>query len=324
MSKRNFWIAVGIPLVFLAFVLATGAVLFGKYAMLPEASSMMGDVEAAPPNAVTSSGTAFNMMGGVAVGAPSAPEKGVLSPNPGPIPPVPEPTAGVTAADVQARIIKTGYLDLTVKDVNEAAGKIGAYAEGKGGFVQNTSVSEREDGTKYGTVDIRVPAKEFEGAMNEIKTYAVVVNTDTTSGQDVTEQYTDLQSQLTNAQAQEAQYLDILKKAVTVEEILQVQPYLDQVQSTINSLKGQIQYMDNVTSYSTISVSLTEEATVRAPTKEFRPSDAVTAAIQALVATAQSLAIVAIWLVVLGGPIALVLLLLAWIGTKILLKLMRK
>src|SRR4029079_8297694 len=137
--------------------------------------------------------------------------------------------------------------------------------------VQNSSVSEREDGTHFGSITVRVPAEEFENTLNAIKDFANVVRTQSTTGQDVTEQYTDLQAQLRNAQAQETEYLNILKRAQTVEEILSVQNYLGSIRSTIESLQGRIQYLENVTSYSTITVGLSEEPTVHVPTKAFRP-----------------------------------------------------
>ena len=91
-----------------------------------------------------------------------------------------------------------------------------------------------------------------------------------TTGQDVTEQYTDLEAQLRNAKAQEEVYLEILKQAKTVEDILLVQDRLGNIRAVIEGLEGRIKYLENATSYSTITVSLQEEPVVRAPTKEFR------------------------------------------------------
>ncbi len=321
MNKRNLWVAVGVPAIFLCLALATLVVL-GNNAAEEQESAPPGDVSTGVAAPEPSRGSS----GGYATGSDAyygAPEKVAPLPTE-PIPPIGNPTAGPTAAEVEQRIIKTGYLDLTVANVDETATKISAYAQGKGGFVQDTTVGERTDGTKYGSVTVRVPSSEFENAMTEIKTYATVVTTATVTGQDVTEQYADLQTQLANAEAQKAQYLEILKKATTVEEILMVQPYIDQATSSINTLKGQLQYLSNVTSFSTISISLAEEPTVRAPSKEFRPIDAAKAAVQALVDTAQALAIVLIWLVVLGGPIAIALSLLIWIVVKLGSKLMRR
>jgi len=227
-----------------------------------------------------------------------------------PIPPSEPSTAGVTAAQADQKIIKTGYLDLQVTNVGESVTKMSALAEGKGGFVQTSSVSEREDGTHYGSIIIRVPSNVYEETLAEMKSLAAVVRTESSTGQDVTEQYTDLEAQLRNAQAQEAQYLEILERANTVEEILMVQPYIDSVRGTINYLTGRIQYLENATSYSTISASLSEEPSVRVPSKEFRFGDIINQAAQSLVSVGQGIAIFAVWFVIVGGPFLVILIML--------------
>ncbi|NBS41907.1 DUF4349 domain-containing protein [bacterium] len=228
------------------------------------------------------------------------------------IAPEPAPSAGVTAAEVDQKIIKTGFLDLEVENVGEAEAKIAALAAGNGGYVQDSNVSERADGTHYGTVTVRVASDTFDTSMDAIKAYATVVLTESAQGQDVTEQYTDLEAQLRNAQAQETEYLKILAKATTVEDILNVQSYLSNVRYQIESLQGRIQYLSNATSYSTISVNLSEETSVRIPTKGFDLVDTLIEAAQALVAIVQNLAVVLVWLAVIGGGTLIPLALIVW------------
>lgn len=234
-----------------------------------------------------------------------------------PMPPVYQ-NGGQTAAEVDQKIIKNGSLRLTVDSVSDAIGGITDIAKKYHGFVQTSSATERADGKHEGSIVIRVPSDSFESAMADAKRLARVVNNEYLSGQDVTEQYTDLQAQLRNAQAQEAEYLIILKKAVTVEDILKVQQPLGQVRGEIESLQGRLKYLENVTSLSNIDITLTEEATVTVPTKEFRPLTSIKQAAQALVALAQDIATAIIWIVIVGGGIAipvavLVLLVLAWL-----------
>jgi len=241
------------------------------------------------------------------------------------VPPQPiADTAGQTAAEVDQKIIKTGFLDLTVDDVGETVSKLSALAVGKGGFVQESSVSEREDGTHYGNVTVRVPSDQFETAVKDTKSYAVSVVTESSQGQDVTEQYTDLEAQLRNAQAQEAEYLKILAKATTVDEILQVQSYLSNVRYTIESLQGRIQYLKNQTTYSTISITLSEETSVHIPTKDFRFGATVREAGQALIAIFQNLASAAVWIIIVGGGILIPLGLIVWGIVKIATKTRRR
>jgi hypothetical protein len=227
-----------------------------------------------------------------------------------------EPTAGTTAADVDQKIIKNGYLQLSVEKVSEVASKITEMSTRRGGFLQNSSVTQRGDGTYYGDISVRVPAKEFEAAMNEMKSYAKLVTHETASGQDVTEQYTDLEAQLRNARAQEETYLAILKQARTVEDTLMVQDRLGAVRSQIESLQGRLQYLENVTAFSTINASLSEEPTVRLPTREFRPFTIVKQAFQTLVAVFQNALAGLIWFVIVWGGVLLPLGLVAWLVWK--------
>src|SRR5688572_17815947 len=220
-----------------------------------------------------------------------------------PYPPDYYQTGGQTAAEVDQKIIKNGSLRVTVDNVSNSLDRISAIAKDRDGFVQSSSASEREDGKHDGQVTIRVPVVHFEAAMADVKALAKVVNYESATGQDVTEQYTDLQAQLRNAKAQEEEYLRIMKKAETVEDILKVQERLGYVRGQIESLEGRIKYLENQTSLSTITVSLTEEVLVQAPTKEFRPGSVVREALQTLIVLGQNIVSASIWIAIVGGGI---------------------
>ncbi len=224
-----------------------------------------------------------------------------------------QPSAGPTAADVEQRVIKNASLNLVVDSVQEGIDRISVIAVAQKGFVQQSSVNERGDGTFSGYVTIRVPSDMFEAAMTEIKGIANVVKSESVSGQDVTEQYTDLEARLRNAKAQETTYLAILNRATSVEDILAVQRELSNVRYQIEALEGQRQYLENQTSFSTISVSLAEEAAVRLPTKEFRPVTSMKEAAQALVRVFQAMLVGLIWLVIIGIGVLIPFVLFWWI-----------
>ena len=96
-----------------------------------------------------------------------------------------------------------------------------------------------------------------------------------------------------------------MKKADNVEDILRVQERLGMVRGQIESLEGRIKYLENMTSYSTISVSLTEEAEITVPTKEFRPGTIVKQAVQALVEIGQNTVASLIWIGIVGGGVGI-------------------
>lgn len=222
-------------------------------------------------------------------------------------------TAGPTAAEATQRLIKTGTMSIVVDDINAAMPAITDYVKSIAGFTEMSSSSEDRLGNRYGNMRVRVPVDSFEPAMAHLRTVAVRVTNEQSEGQDVTEQYTDLEARLRNAKSQEEAYLAVLAKAKSVEEILSVQSYLSNVRYQIESLEGQLKFMDNRTSYSTISITLSEEATVKAPTKDFAPLVAIKNAVQTLIAAFQGIAIAIIWTVIVGIGIALPIALIGWV-----------
>lgn len=169
------------------------------------------------------------------------------------------------------KIIRNGALSLLVKKAEEAVQSIQALANNLGGFISESRVYETSGGSKSGTITIRIPADRFDEAMAEIKKMAVKVESETTSAQDVTEKFVDLEAQLKSAQAQEAQYLEILEQAITVEEVLKVQQKLGETRGTIEKIQGQIQFLSRQVEMSTISVSLTSEADITVFGIRWRP-----------------------------------------------------
>lgn len=176
-----------------------------------------------------------------------------------------------STANDQRKVIKTGSLEIVVNDIDQSVSKINADAVAAGGFVQNSNLTETPSGQKYATLVLRVPASGFENLITKIKTGAKMVSRENINGREVTEEYVDLQADLTHNLAVEAQYLELLKQANKVEEIIAVRDKLDQVQGEIERLKGRLRYLDNQTEMSTISVSLTSEVKITLPANKWQP-----------------------------------------------------
>ncbi|MBI4435159.1 DUF4349 domain-containing protein [Candidatus Uhrbacteria bacterium] len=220
------------------------------------------------------------------------------------------------AAEVDQKIIKTGSLDLVVDHADESLTAVESLTESKGGYVQTSTIQEHEDGTLSGYVTIRVPAEQFDTTIEELKGLAIVVERETTSAQDVTEQYIDLAARLKNAQAQETRYVEILDVAKKVEEILQIESALGNIRGYIESLQGQLQYLDSLTGFSTITISLSEEPVITVGGKEFRPGTTVKQAMQAVVAIAQWFVVAIVWIVIVGVGVGVPLTLIVWLVWK--------
>lgn len=173
-------------------------------------------------------------------------------------------SAKVRTAPVQIdkKIIKNGQLNLRVDSVDKAAEKITQIAKDNEGDVFSSSFSQYKANAKSGYITLKVPFKNFEKAFGEIKKSAIVVITESTSGQDVTEQYTDLQAQLKNKQAEEQSYIKLLDRAQKMEDILSITSQLSSVRGEIEVLQGRIRLMDAQTDMATINVNLSEDVSV--------------------------------------------------------------
>ncbi len=160
----------------------------------------------------------------------------------------------------QRKVIKNGSLSILVKKAEEVADGIQAITGRLGGFVGESQIYEVSAGVKSGWITIRIPADRFDEAMAEIKKLAIRVERENVNAQDVTEQFVDLEAQLKNSRAEEAQYLEIMKRAVTVEDTLKVSQQLSIVRGRIEQIQGQLQYLSRQVDMATITVSLTAEA----------------------------------------------------------------
>jgi hypothetical protein len=204
----------------------------------------------------------------------------------------------VLAADEERMIVRTGDMSLVVEDVVGARDEIVQLAADFGGYVVSSRISG-EDPDKTGWISIRVPDTKFDDALAELRELAVRVTSESTDSQDVTEEYTDLEARLRNAEATESQYLALLEKAEDVEDTLKIYESLSQVRSEIEQIEGRMQYLERITSMSLISISLRPEATAKPLVRAgWNAWEIVKSAVRGIVVFGQWLVAVAIWLLI--------------------------
>jgi hypothetical protein len=167
--------------------------------------------------------------------------------------------AQVRLVDLGNRIVRTATVDLEVgKDrlndtINRATDVV---TRAKGIYVgSSTSVPDGEPAT--GQVTFRVPVDAFEAALRELKALGTYRG-ERSSTEDVTNQYVDLTGQLAAWRAQERVYLRLLDRAKSIADVIAVQNQLQQVQSNIERLQGQLNHLEDQSSFSTIVLQLSE------------------------------------------------------------------
>ena len=214
-------------------------------------------------------------------------------------------------------VIRNANLSLVVSDPAESSDQIAAMAEEMGGFVVNLNVYQTtfESGVEgqRASITIRVPAEQLDEAIETIKETAIEVRNEEISGQDVTEEYTDLQSRLRHLEAVEQQLLGFLEDAGDTEDALNVFDQLERKQSEIEVIKGRIQYLEDSASLSRISIGLQPDFADR-PLQigNWQPVGTAKDAIEALVSTLQFIGNVIIVMFLYILPVALVIGVILW------------
>ncbi|MCX6033929.1 MAG: DUF4349 domain-containing protein [Chloroflexi bacterium] len=235
-----------------------------------------------------------------------------------------------SAAALQAQmIIMNADLTIVVPDPQAKVEAISQMSYNLGGRVisMNMYQTSTQSGQTVpaGTISIRVPADKLENALSQIKVDTVEVNNESRSGQDVTADYVDLQSQLTNLEMAEADLQAIMDEAKNnpnstttskTQDVLDVYNQIISVRGQIESIKGQMQYYEQASAYSLINVTLVAEETIQ-PIEigGWKPEGVARDAIQSLIKFWQGFVnflinfflLVLPILITIFGPIALVI-----------------
>jgi hypothetical protein len=210
-------------------------------------------------------------------------------------------------------VIKNASLEIVVDAPDESMQSISRMAEEMGGFVVSANLyqTHTSDGQEVprASITIRVPAEKLGEALARIEAESdrLPLNKNISS-QDVTSDYTDLQSRLTNLEAAEAQLTQIMESANRTEDVLNVFDQLTRVREQIEVLKGQMQYLENSAKLSAVSVELIPNEVIQPISiGGWEPVGVIKDAIQSLIVALQGLVNIGIWLALFILPIVLII-----------------
>jgi hypothetical protein len=218
-----------------------------------------------------------------------------------------------TSTSTDRLVIKNASLSMAVDDPLKSMDNITRMAEAMGGFVVSADMVQQtlNNGSKVPQVNmsIRVPAEKLAEALTTIKAETTQpVISENESSQDVTAEYTDLNSRLVNLQAAEKQLQQIMDSAVKTEDVLSVYSQLVSVREQIELIKGQMKYYEQSAALSSISIQLLANAAVQPITiGGWQPVGVAKEALQTLVNAMQVLANFGIRLAVLYVPLLLII-----------------
>lgn len=231
------------------------------------------------------------------------------------------PTASQSVPSAVRRVIRTANISLVVEDAADALNQVVTVVERRGGYVAE-SKQWLEEGQHRASATLRIPADQLSSALDDIRKKAIRVSSEGISGQDVSEEYADLDAQLTNLHAAEAELRQLLttvrERTQKASDVLEVYKELSKIRGEIDRLQGRVDYLKQMTAMSTINIELTPDQ-LSQPLLEsnWRPIAIAKAAGRSLVSTLKGLGTVLIWLIVYGVPLIVVLAVLALGGKKI-------
>lgn len=176
-----------------------------------------------------------------------------------------KPEKSVNAAEVKVAnqmVIYQAELELRVKKFEQTLQNLERKAKKYGGYIAESTVTKDGNEQVSGSLKLRIPQEHFQDFLTDAEGEAAEVLQRNINGQDVTEEYVDLESRLKSKKAVEERLLSFMKNAAKTEDLLKISADLAAVQEEIEIIEGRMKYLKNQTSFSTVNITLYERKVV--------------------------------------------------------------
>lgn len=159
-------------------------------------------------------------------------------------------------------MIYTAEIFIKTKDYANYQEELKQLIQQHNGYIVNSSFHQGSNELSNGTIKLRVPKNEFTPFLDGLSPLSGKITSRNTQGEDVTEQYVDLESRLNAKQKFEERLLSFMDKAEKTEDLLKISKDLERVQEEIEVIKGKMKYLRNHSEYSTITLNIHENKVV--------------------------------------------------------------
>ena len=204
-----------------------------------------------------------------------------------------------------SKVQKAGSVSMLVADLDDAVTSLGAVNLKYSGQVTNIYDYGRGN-DRVVQITVKIPVADFEKYYEELKLLDGEITYANISTTDVTEEYIDITSRLTNLKSVESQLTEILQSATTVTDILAVQKELNTVRGDIESYEARKRYFDSQTDYSYMSISFSiDKEGLDISDEPWKPFGEFKAALNTLVSVLKGFINATIWVLVFS-PIVLI------------------
>lgn len=204
-----------------------------------------------------------------------------------------------------SKVQKTGTVTMLVRNIDDTVDSMESVNSKYSGQVTNIYDYGRGN-ERFVQITVKVPVENFETYYEELRGLDGEVTYANIGTNDLTEQYIDITSRLENLKQVEAQLVEILKNASSVQDILAVQKELNTVRGDIESYEAQKRYFDSQTDYAYISITFSiDKEGLNISDEPWKPLGEFRAALNALVSVLRGLVNAGIWLLVFS-PVVLI------------------
>lgn len=158
---------------------------------------------------------------------------------------------------LERKLIKEGHIAFETDQLNTTRKTIFEAVDKYQGYVSSDQ-EFNSPGRKSNTMVIRVPAENFDNFLNEATKGVKKIDSKDVNTKDVTEEFLDIEARLKTKKELETRYLDLLKQAKSVIEILEIEKQIGELRSEIESIEGRYKYLENRVSYSSLTMTFYE------------------------------------------------------------------
>ena len=173
------------------------------------------------------------------------------------------------APNTPKKIIHTADVRFKVEDLKKAEMSIKARVQAMGGYISNTN-QNRQSGNLENSWTIRIPAEKFETFLGDVEKESVYTDSKNVSAEDITAEYVDNDLRIKSKQKVFERYLELLKQAKNVQEIMAVEEQIRVIREEIEAKEGRQKFLNDQVSYSTVTLNFYQETeTSSAPEQPF-------------------------------------------------------
>ncbi len=169
-----------------------------------------------------------------------------------------EPALENPGSPVSRKIIKDGNMEIRVSDLQQGKKQVDTLVHTFNAFYSNENFNNTEYSRGY-SLSIRIPAANFDAFIASIEKGSAEVAYKNISMRDVTEEYIDLDTRLTNKKNYLGRYNELLKQAKTVKDMLEIQENMRTIEEELESVQGRLKYLNNQIDYSTLILQITKK-----------------------------------------------------------------